>query len=120
MRLDLITGTAGDCGHGRQPMRGRRAPYTGCGNGSVMGSLASWLIWGARVMVRGKGVRHRTNGHRNASRPRPLTLQADALAAPIFRETWNAGAPLDWTDFIRQCSPPTRGAPRAKRTDRER
>jgi hypothetical protein len=56
------------------------------------------------MMTRTKhDVHHGVNGHGSRTRPRPLTLQADALGAPIFRETWNAGAPLDWTDFMRQC-----------------
>ncbi len=72
-------------------------------------------------MGRGWGARGGTNGHGDGARPRPLTLQADALAAPMFRETWSAGAPLDWADFLRQCAPPPpRRRRRADHGDRER
>lgn len=34
-----------------------------------------------------------------APNPRP-NLQAAALGAPIFRESWSAGAPLNWVEFV--------------------
>jgi len=40
------------------------------------------------------------NGQRRWARDDDAALRAASLSSPGFTETWQAGSPLDWTEFI--------------------
>jgi hypothetical protein len=42
----------------------------------------------------------RVNGHQRLSDRDQPSLQAAALGSPMFEESWNAGSPLNWCEFV--------------------
>jgi len=59
------------------------------------------------------------NGQRRWSRDDEAALRVASLSSPAFEETWQAGSPLDWTEFIaRWQAPSPQGGPPAALTAR--
>ena len=40
------------------------------------------------------------NAHDSRGQRAQPTLQAASLGSPFFRESWSAGAPLNWLEFV--------------------
>ena len=45
-----------------------------------------------------RGTRHPSTGRD------PADLQAANLGSPVFKEVWDRGSPLDWTEFVTRCN----------------
>jgi len=70
---------------------------------------------GAKAMASNR--KHRDPGsatvRRWSSRDDEAALRTASLASPAFKESWRAGAPLDWTEFIARCQSPRRDTRRS-------
>jgi hypothetical protein len=51
------------------------------------------------------------NGQRRWARDDEAALRAASLSSPGFAESWQAGSPLDWTEFIARWQSPGPHAP---------
>jgi hypothetical protein len=52
------------------------------------------------------------DGRQRSSRDDEAALRLASLSSPAFEESWQAGSPLDWTEFIaRWQSPNVHGGP---------
>lgn len=40
---------------------------------------------------------------RRSAQGRATGLQSANLGSPVFKERWDRGSPLDWTDFVTRC-----------------
>jgi hypothetical protein len=47
-----------------------------------------------------KRTRGKKNGHRQPANGSSVTILAADLATPDFDESWQAGSPLNWVDFV--------------------
>jgi len=43
-----------------------------------------------------------SNGHRSGQLPEGMTLRTANLDAPMFQESWDAGSPLNWVEFVQR------------------
>ncbi len=50
----------------------------------------------------GRGNGHAVNENTTIEGDSRLTLHAAALESPMFEESWSAGSPLNWTEFIQR------------------
>ncbi len=58
------------------------------------------------------GDLNQATGRRWSLRDDEAALRAASLASPAFKESWRAGSPLDWSEFIARCqAPPPRVEP---------
>jgi len=46
------------------------------------------------------------DAHRWRSRDDEEALRTASLSSPVFEESWRAGSPLDWTEFIARWQSP--------------
>ena len=58
------------------------------------------------------GVLTSGNGQPSWARDDEAALRIASLSSPAFEESWQAGSPLDWSEFIARCqSPKVHGGP---------
>jgi hypothetical protein len=50
----------------------------------------------------GNGKDWKSDGNGRHGRRDRLTLHSAALGSPMFQESWTAGSPLDWIEFMRR------------------